>query len=407
MRNVRRRPSWFVVLACLLACCALAGDAAAQNPLGEPPLQSTPIQRGFDPFDEAASPQYAPSPSHLSNQPLGGVSPSPGGYYLPPAGVFPPPGGFLPPPVDGRALESIQMPSAATGLDSPPVELVPPWSTPQSPYYPSEAPSAVAPGPSGAKPGIWQRTRFDSVWLASGDAEGLGINHLGLSTSFAFPFFTRESPLVLTPSFAVRYFNGPDAPDLPARVYDAALEFRWLRPITARWAADVAVAPGVYSDFEQTNSDALRITGRGLVQFTGSNGARWVAGVGYFDRQDVKLLPVGGVIWEPNDATSIELIFPSPQVARRFACGASAEWWGYVGGEFGGGSWAIERASGVTDEVSYRDFRVKLGVERKTIAGVSGQVEVGYVFGRQLEYRSGTPDFEPDDTVMLRSGWSY
>ena len=48
-----------------------------------------------------------------------------------------------------------------------------------------------------------------------------------------------------------------------------------------------------------------------------------------------------------------------------------------------------------------------LGVERKAIAGVTGHVEVGYLFGRKLEYRSGTPDFRPDDTVMLRSGWSY
>jgi len=84
------------------------------------------------------------------------------------------------------------------------------------------------------------------------------------------------------------------------------------------------------------------------------------------------------------------------------------ERWLYVGGEFGGGAWAVERASGAPDELDVTDWRVFVGVERKIVGGLSRRVEVGYVFSRTLEYASD-PDNEIslDDTLMLRAGITY
>ena len=60
------------------------------------------------------------------------------------------------------------------------------------------------------------------------------------------------------------------------------------------------------------------------------------------------------------------------------------------------------------DLVSLTDYRVTAGLERKSIDYLVGmRVEVGYVFNRELEYRSGTPSLDPSDTVLVRAGFFY
>jgi len=74
-----------------------------------------------------------------------------------------------------------------------------------------------------------------------------------------------------------------------------------------------------------------------------------------------------------------------------------------LAGEFGGNSYAIERAWGADDVATYRDLRLILGVERKTPAGGYHRLEGGYVFDRLITYESGTPDYAPSSTAMIRA----
>jgi hypothetical protein len=236
------------------------------------------------------------------------------------------------------------------------------------------------------------------------------MSDLELGVTFGFPLPTRESPLLVTPSFAVHYLDGPTNPDLPARLYDAYTEFRWLRRVTDRLSAVLAVEPGVSSDFETGVSDSLRILGRGLAIYDCSPGVQLVLGAAYLNRHDVTVLPVGGIIWTPSDDRRFELVAPRPKLAWRLGpCSGPRleQTWGYLGGEFGGGVWAIQRASGAQDTISMRDYRVVVGLERKVPGGLNRHVEVGYVFSRNIEFDSGTPDFEPDDTLLVRVGASY
>ena len=178
----------------------------------------------------------------------------------------------------------------------------------------------------------------------------------------------------------------------------------------AGWAIDVAVKPGMHSDFKSSQSRALRVEGRGMAFFDWTPTTKLVLGVVYLDRRDVSLLPAAGVIWTPHDDLSFELVAPRPRIAWRFMQCVEpecVEHWAYVAGEFGGGEWAIRRSSGADDVVTYRDYRIILGVERKVIGGIKSRLEVGYVFGRELEYASATPDFSADDTLMLRIGASF
>jgi len=127
----------------------------------------------------------------------------------------------------------------------------------------------------------------------------------------------------------------------------------------------------------------------------------------YIDRNDIKLLPAGGLVWDPSSIWHCEFIFPRPKIARRFNTMANHNVWGYVSGEYGGGSWTIIRAADYTDSFDYNDIRVMLGMEwiPETESGRMGFVEVGYVFNRELIYVSlNPPSLELDSTFMVRAG---
>jgi len=259
---------------------------------------------------------------------------------------------------------------------------------------------------SDVRPGMFQKLTFEATWLAAGGWRGLGQSDLKLEAILALPCPTRDSPLVITPGFVVHYLDGPTGVDLPPRLYEAYVQFRWLSMLRPRWGIDLAVAPGVFSDFETGSDDALRITGHGALAWDFTERIKLVAGVGYFDRLDVDLLPVGGIIFTPHDDVKLELIFPQPRLSRRVyflgAYGQYVQDWLYLAAEFGGGAWAMARSDQSLDVVDLRDYRLILGLERRVIRGMDARLEVGYVFGREIQYKGPTPAFEPTDTVMIR-----
>ena len=281
----------------------------------------------------------------------------------------------------------------AAGVYAPvdPTALCPPPDMPVEPLPPVEDDGVAAAATQAAgdlsreaRPGVFQKLFFTGTWLPGGGNRGLGISDLETSMTLGFPFPTPESPLLVTPGFAVHYLDGMTDVGLPPRLFDAYAEFRWLRRLTPEWGIDVAVTPGVFSDFRQSDSQALRITGHVVAARTWTPTLTLVLGGTYLDRPDVPFLPVCGLMWTPNPDVKFDLVFPKPKISRRVyfcgACGADVQDWVYIGGELGGGTWAIERADGAGDVYSYRDIRVFLGVERKAFRMVSARFEVGYVF---------------------------
>ena len=62
----------------------------------------------------------------------------------------------------------------------------------------------------------------------------------------------------------------------------------------------------------------------------------------------------------------------------------------------GGGEASVE---------DYNDIRVYVGVEWKPcdgLSGISGHLEIGYVFDRELVFRD-EGEFKPTDTLMIRA----
>jgi hypothetical protein len=56
----------------------------------------------------------------------------------------------------------------------------------------------------------------------------------------------------------------------------------------------------------------------------------------------------------------------------------------------------------VNDVITYSDLEWLFGHERINAEGNLSAIEMGYVFGRKLEFRSGQPDIDFDDAFVIR-----
>ncbi len=131
-------------------------------------------------------------------------------------------------------------------------------------------------------------------------------------------------------------------------------------------------------------------------------------GVEYLDRVNVKLLPAVGLYMTPNPDMKFDLYFPKSKLAHRIPNFADIEAWAYVGAEYGGGSWAIERRDGTRDQADINDVRAYVGLEWMGTRRATGFFEVGYAFERELLYRSNALNsLELQDTMMIRSGIAF
>ena len=131
-------------------------------------------------------------------------------------------------------------------------------------------------------------------------------------------------------------------------------------------------------------------------------------GVVYLDRNDLPVLPGVGLIWTPSPDQRLDLIFPRPKLARRVRfLPRQREDWVYLGGALGGRTWAVERQSGLADQLTLRDYRIYFGWERILEGGGGCFVELGYVLGRELEYEVIPVSRSFNDAVMVRGGVGY
>lgn len=252
-------------------------------------------------------------------------------------------------------------------------------------------------------PLVKQKLYGAGTWVWGGEND-VGFYDVFVQGTFASPWWRGFS---IAPVFQVYFLDGPTRTDLPPRLYSTRLEFRWQKQLNERWGMDLSVAPGVYSDFEQSDSDSFRIMGRALGVYQWSVYSQFVLGVVYLDREDVKVIPAVGWIYTPREDWRLEFVFPRPKLAVRFSQREQYSRWGYLLGEFGGGSWSVERRNGRQDIVSYSDLRLLFGFEQRYVNGRSLLLEIGVVFDREIEFKSNNGDFDPSTTGLLRTGVVY
>jgi hypothetical protein len=256
------------------------------------------------------------------------------------------------------------------------------------------------------KDGFFQKLSLAAAWMGnSSDPADLGLTEIDTFVQVGVPAPIIQWPLLITPGFNLTLIDGPTVTDLPPRLYYTYVDFMWLPQVVRGYTLLLSVVPGVFGDFE---AHQFRWTGKGLVIIDWiPDRLQFVGGVLYLNRDNVRLLPAGGLIWTPADWMRLELIFPKPKVGVRVNGDLGYEDWVYGTAEFGGNTWPIIREGDFQDNVTYNDYRLLIGFERKLQGGAGYRLEAGYVFGRTIRFSSERGDFDPQDTFLFRGGITF
>jgi hypothetical protein len=287
--------------------------------------------------------------------------------------------------------------------------IAPPLSIPPETFLAEDLFDWQPPKLKAHRNGFFQKLSASGTWLYGGTgADDIGLTDIETFGVFALPFPIVEWPLVITPGYNLHLLSGPESTDAPPRLHDAYVDFMWLPTFVHRWTMLLSVTPGYYSDLEVSDSDAFRLTGKGLVIYDWHpQKLQLVGGVLYLGRDNLKILPAGGAIWRPTDDFQFDLIFPKPKLAVRINDSPGFEDWIYGTAEYGGNTYVVERVGGAHDKLTYQDFRLLVGYEHRLNYGAGVRFEAGYVFGRQADFLSGSGDFAPPDTILLRAGIAF
>ena len=347
-----------------------------------------PVTGGFDAFSSGSS-VVAPPPN----------SGFPG--TVPPGAAYPPPG--------TPATIGAPAPAGYPGY-------------PQNPSYLFNNPSSTAsnwPGNalSGFEEGpylkLFSDLRVRHTWINGDGGDDVDINDFETGVTMNYPdFLASGRPLRISPGFDFHLWSGPSPPqlvaDLPGTAYGAHFDFDWMTAPEQPVGGEINFRFGLYSDFSTITSDSWRFTGTGLGRFSLTPTMTAKVGVEYIDRVDLKLLPAVGLFWRPNPDVALDIYFPRPRFARRWTRQGNTDLWLYLGGEYGGGSWTVKRASGFTDSIDINDIRIFGGIEWTGLRATKGFFEVGYVFNRELVYRYQPPgNLDLQDSFMLRTGFTF
>ena len=325
-------------------------------------------------------------------------------YELPATGTAPP-----------AAPTTVWQPYPATDASSPIIgSAAAPAFALQEPIYPPTPEPSLRESltPPDARNGFFQKARFTATWLPQLENDSLGWTDLRSEVVTALPFFTRENPIIITPSYELHFLDRPAGFDLPPRLHDLAIDFHVFRVFGNHWIVDFAVTPGLFADdYSLDSNDAQRLNGRAVGIYAPDLEWKWVLGATYVHGGWAKIVPIAGVVYEPNDDVEYELVFPRPRVSWRLASSpvpGRDEYWAYVAMEFQNSIWAFEQTDGTPDVLASRDYRLLLGLERKIVGGVSYRAEIGYVFNRDIKVASiSGEDISLDDSLLLRTGVTY
>ncbi|MDR3110779.1 MAG: hypothetical protein LBU65_14010 [Planctomycetaceae bacterium] len=189
-------------------------------------------------------------------------------------------------------------------------------------------------------------------------------------------------------------------------LFGAFVDFGVEPHLNKNFSFEASLRLGLYSDYKKITSESWRIQGRVIATFEVAE--RWQGTVGflYLDRNRIKLLPSGGLIYRPHEDVICRLTFPDPKISMRLTRNGTTDWWGYIFANYGGDTWTISDDGGNSARTDYNDIRVAAGVEFDNASSFKGFAEVGGAFGREL-VRPGWETYNPSNALYFRIGLRY
>lgn len=259
----------------------------------------------------------------------------------------------------------------------------------------------------------YKKQALQSASLSGGtlidiDGSDLSSSYVDVSIGSGIPLGNFDNIIGVTPRFRVDWIDAAANIDIPEELYQFELQFFYRRPIHDRLSAMAIVSPSIRSDLT-TSNDAFRVFALGLLNWECVPEKLVLSGGAvYLGRADLPVLPAIGLTWTPTRVAKLDLRFPQSRFSYRLEKdGGRMEKWMYASLGLGGNTWAVTRSDSTTDELSLRDFRLAVGIEKLLDGGGGWFVEGGYAFNRRIEYESDESEIELSDAVLVHGGWRY
>ena len=259
----------------------------------------------------------------------------------------------------------------------------------------------------------FKKQALQSLSLSSGylaDISGGDLNRYFLDASIGsgVPLGSFENTLGVTPRVRIDWVDAIDGIDVPNELYLFETQFFYRKPINERLSAMAIFSPSIRSDLT-TSDRAFRVFALALLNWKYiPDRLTLSAGTVFLGRADLPVLPALGLTWTPTRTNKLDLRFPDSRWSYRLAKdGARSEHWLYAGIGLGGNTWAVTRASGVTDELSLRDIRLRWGAEKLLDGGGGWFVESGVALNRRIEFERDETTTKLGEGILLQAGWRY
>jgi hypothetical protein len=169
--------------------------------------------------------------------------------------------------------------------------------------------------------------------------------------------------------------------------------------------AFIQLRPGIYTedDFDDAAFDVPITLGRiwvlqpdHLYLFTGVTSS--------FLRGRFPVIPIAGLIWEPNDQWKVLAMLPEPRVI--YSPNDHFDFW--AGGELAGGSFRTDRDNTIVParlngaQVDYSEYRVGGGFIYSPRENISFDLGAGYAIQRQFDFHRAGLKYKADGAPYLR-----
>ncbi|HMO14157.1 MAG TPA: hypothetical protein PKD64_07465 [Pirellulaceae bacterium] len=254
--------------------------------------------------------------------------------------------------------------------------------------------------------GFYQKTSLRGGWIGKDDT-GFGGSYA--RTNLTVAVGVPQSVVLISPTFEIDMFSGPAGLDVPNTVYATYLDIAWRHKFNSQWSSILGVRPGVFSDFESSFGSGYRTALLAALMWeVFTETLTLVGGAVYLDRNDFDILPAVGIIWVPASDLRFDLVFPKPKISKRIQHRPFvSEDWIYAAFAIGGNTYEVQRSPSIADELTLRDFRLALGIERIRDGGTGWFIEAGWVTGRRLSYEAAPAVLNFNDTFMVEMGLSF
>ncbi len=264
------------------------------------------------------------------------------------------------------------------------------------------------------RPSFFQGAELLGGYLADtgNDASELNQTFEEARVSFGFPLGvltggSMDNIIGFRPYFRADQFDGPRTIDVPGAVYDTGVSLLNQKKWSQSLSTTLVITPSIRQDFK-TSASGFRLFGLGLLNWKARPNLTISAGVVYSGRNDLMWLPAFGLTYLPTPWWKIDATMPRPRIARRlWKDGGRSEGWAFIGGTIGGNTWAVERASGLDDELTIRAFELIGGYEVIGAGNRGFNVEAAYTFGRRIEYENQDIEIALSDGLGIRAAWQF